>query len=180
MEYNQASESLYVADYSNFRVMHYTLGASSGSIVVGTGLSGIDNAHLTSPVGVYFESLSNSLIIANHLAHNIVRWPLDATNWTLIVGDINGNFGNDSKTLYYPTVVVLDPMGNLYVADRNNHRIQLFMNGQLKGITIAGITSTIGSNSTLLSVPWSVALDNQLNLYVADSANHRVQKFLRY
>ena len=71
-------------------------------------------------------------------------------------------------------------MGNLYVADRNNHRIQLFMNGQLEGITIAGITSTIGSNSTLLTVPWSVALDNQLNLYVADSANHRVQKFLRY
>ena len=180
MEYHQASESLYISDYTNYRIMHYKLGASSGTMVAGTGVSGKNYTRLTNPVGVYFESLSNSLIIANHTAHNIVRWPLGATNWTLVAGDINGTPGIDSKTLSYPTVITLDPMGNLYVADRNNHRIQLFMNGQLEGITIAGVVNTTGSNSTLLSAPWSVALDNQLNFYVADSANHRVQKFLRY
>jgi hypothetical protein len=52
--------------------------------------------------------------------------------------------------------------------------------GQSVGTTIAGITSVVGGNSTLLNMPYSLTLDNQLNLYVADTGNYRVQKFLRY
>jgi hypothetical protein len=66
-------------------------------------------------------------------------------------------------------------MGNLYVADRDNHRIQFFLVGQSNGTTIAGITGISGTNSTLLNVPRSLALDNQLNLYVVDTSNHRIQ-----
>lgn len=160
--------------------MRYLLGTSSGYIVAGTSVYGKNITQLADPVGIYFDSLSNSLIIANHLAYNIVRWPLGATNWSLLAGDINGNAGNDTTTLNHPTVVTLDPMGNLYVADRDNQRIQLFMSGQTEGITIAGVTGMNGSNSTLFNSPWSVAFDNQLNLYVADANNHRIQKFLRY
>ncbi|CAF1348704.1 unnamed protein product [Rotaria sp. Silwood1] len=135
---------------------------------------------LNSPVRVYLDSFSNSLIIVNHIANNIVRWPLGATSWALPAGDINGNQENNATTLYHPTDVIFDPMGNMYVADRENQRMQLFMNGQTEGITIAGVTDVSDSNSTLLHSPWSVELDSQLNLYVADSGNHRIQKFLRY
>jgi len=79
-----------------------------------------------------------------------------------------------------PTHVTFDPMGNMYVADRNNQRIQLFMNGETEGITIAGVTGITGSNSILLNQPWSIELDNQFNLYVADSSNNRIKKFVRY
>ena len=71
-------------------------------------------------------------------------------------------------------------MGNMYVADTSNNRIQIFSLGQVEGRTIAGITSIAGSNSTLLKGPYGITLDNQLNLYVADSLGNRVQKFLRY
>lgn len=71
-------------------------------------------------------------------------------------------------------------MGNIYVADRHNHRIQFFLLNQVNGMTIAGKTGINGNNSTLLNEPLDVALDNQLNLYVADWLNHRIQKFLRY
>lgn len=180
IDYHLSSNTLYISDYTNFRIMRYSLDASSGYMVAGTGVFGRNTTFLTNPVGIYFDSLSNSLIIANHFAHNIVRWPLGATSWTLLAGDINGNPGNNATTLNLATGVTLDPMGNLYVADRNNHRIQLFMNGQFEGMTIAGATNITGNNASLLSAPWSVALDSQLNLYVADSNNHRVQKFLRY
>ena len=160
--------------------MRYSIGASSGSIVAGTGVYGNSSTQLTDPVGIYFDSLSSSLILVNHFAHNIVRWPLGATSWSLLAGNISGNAGNGTMALDHPTHVRLDPMGNIYVADRDNHRIQLFMSGQLEGITIAGVTGINGSNSTLFNKPWSVAFDGQLNLYVADSNNHRIQKFLRY
>jgi hypothetical protein len=76
--------------------------------------------------------------------------------------------------------MTFDPMGNMYVADRSNHRIQLFMSNQFEGITIAGVTDTLGANANLLNMPWAVRLDTQLNLYVAHSNNHRIQKILRY
>ncbi|CAF1353775.1 unnamed protein product [Rotaria sordida] len=180
IEYDSASDTLYIADYNNHRVMCYVSGASSGFSVAGNSISGTSTTQLKNPVRVYFDSFSNSLIIVNHYAHNVVRWPLGATNWTLLAGDINGNLGNNATTLNRPTDVTLDPMGNMYVADRENHRIQFVMNGQTEGITIVGVTGTNGSDSTLLNRPWSVELDSQLNLYVADSNNHRIQKFLRY
>jgi hypothetical protein len=71
-------------------------------------------------------------------------------------------------------------MGNVYVADRNNHRIQFFSSGGINGTTIAGVTGVSGSSNANLNTPWAVRLDGQLNLYVADCDNNRIQKFLRY
>ena len=131
-------------------------------------------------MGIYFESLSNSLIIANTRANNIVRWRIGDSNWTLIAGNLNASRGNSPSSLYNPFALGVDPMGNMYVADTSNYRIQFFSLGQVEGRTIAGITSVAGSNSTLLRSPYGITLDDQLNLYVADTASNRVQKFLRY
>ena len=100
--------------------------------------------------------------------------------WTSVAGDAQGISGNDSNLFNGPMDLTLDPMGNLYVADRRNHRIQLFLTGQSSGVTIAGVVDYAGNASNLLNQPYSLTLDNQLNLYVADSLNHRIQKFLRY
>jgi hypothetical protein len=50
----------------------------------------------------------------------------------------------------------------------------------MNGTTIAGISSELSDNSTTLYYPVSMILDNQLNLYVTDSFNQRIQQFLRY
>ena len=89
-------------------------------------------------------------------------------------------FSNSKKTGTLPLSVTLDPMGNVYVADSFNHRIQFFESGQSDGRTIAGVTGVTSTNASHLYYPYSVVLDSQLNLFVADTANHRVQKFQRY
>ena len=160
--------------------MSYTSGANNGTLVFGGLGPGITNIQLSYPVGLQFDAVSNSLIIANHLAYNIVRYVLGASNWALVAGDINGLPGTTSTSLRNPTDTTFDPIGNIYVADRNNHRIQFFYINQLNGSTIAGISGVSGYNTTTLNAPWSVRLDSQLNLYVADCNNHRIQKFLRY
>jgi len=177
---DKQSGTLYVCDNGNDRVMRYTKGNNTGVLVAGGNGRGNNTNQLNYPMGIYFESLSNSLIIANTHANNIVRWRIDESNWTLIAGNLNASSGNSPSSLYDPFAFSVDPRGNLYVADRNNHRIQLFSLGQVEGRTIAGITSVPGSNSTLLRSPYGITLDNQLNLYVADTGNNRVQKFLRY
>ncbi|CAF3427943.1 unnamed protein product [Rotaria sp. Silwood1] len=159
--------------------MSYASNASIGTLVAGGNGSGTQSHQLYSPYAVHFDSPSNSLVIANYGSHNIVRWVLGASGWTLIAGYI-GSSGITAMTLTNPTDAVLDPMGNIYVADYSNDRIQFFRAGQPNGTTIAGVTETPGNSPNLLYHPFSIALDKQLNLYVTDSSNHRVQKFQRY
>ncbi|CAF1226061.1 unnamed protein product [Rotaria sordida] len=148
-----SSGTLYIADQSNHRVMSYIAGASSGTVVAGGSGLGTGITQLNYPVGVYFDASSNSLIIANTGANNIVRWVLGSSSWTLVAGSISGAGGSNATLLNYPVGVTMDSMGNIYVADRNNHRIQFFLAGQSIGTTIAGITNRGGNNSTLLYSP---------------------------
>ena len=56
-----------------------------------------------------------------------------------------------------------------------NQRIQIFdTNNQL--VEVLGGPGAVPGQ---FSEPWSIALDSNGNLYVADALNHRVQKFLR-
>ena len=71
-------------------------------------------------------------------------------------------------------------MSTIYVPDGSNNRIQFFDHDGSNGITIAGFSGLGNNNATALRTPRSVKLDSQLNLYVADTSNNRIQKFLRY
>lgn len=174
------SGTLYISDSANYRVLRLISGQSSGTVVAGGHGGGINNTQLYLSYGLHFDSVSNSLIIPNVEANNLVRWVIGASSWTLIAGNATGSPGSTSTQLQSPTDVTLDPMGNIYVADANNHRIQFFSSGQSIGQTIAGTTSVSGNSSNRLNQPLSVALDSQLTLYVSDAGNSRIQKFLRY
>ena len=90
------------------------------------------------------------------------------------------NPAHTSIMLNNPTDVTLDYMGNVYVTDNGNDRIQFFLSGQFTGTTIAGILGVAASTTNALSSPQSVTLDSNLNLYVADTGNNRIQQFQRY
>ena len=180
IEFDKITHTLYIADYHNYRIITYPKNAVNGTVAFGGQGGGLNRTQLAALVGIYLDYVSNSLIIANHGIHNVIRWIRTEREWILMAGDINGFAGGTSTTFRWVTDMIFDPMGNMYVADRNNHRIQLFMSGEYVGKTIAGATGASGINASLFNNPWCVKLDNQLNLYVADANNHRIQKFLRY
>jgi len=153
--------------------MQYQYGSLVGSVIAGHGGYGLGASQLSTPYGLYFDIFSNSLIISNYNLPRIVWWRVGDYNGTLVAG-------NDSTSLNGPFGVRVDPMGNIYVADMPNHRIQFFLSGQFVGRTIAGITGVNGTNASVFNQPRWVTLDKQLNLYVCDTDNHRVQMFRRY
>jgi DNA-binding beta-propeller fold protein YncE len=78
-----------------------------------------------------------------------------------------------------PRNLAFGPDGSIYVADTGNHRVvHLDLTGQ--------ILNTWGSQTPANQVPpapgtfnepWGITVDPQGNVYVADTWNHRIQKF---
>ena len=176
---DESSGVLYIADTDNHRIMSYASNASNGTVAAGGNGAGSLSTQLNSPYAVCFDSSSNSLVIANYDSHTIVQWVIGSSSWTVVAGFI-GTSGNTAVMLQDPTDVILDSSRNIYVADYGNERVQLFLSSQSNGKTIAGVTDTPGKLDNLLNGPFSIAFDSNMNLYVADYSNHRIQKFDRY
>jgi sugar lactone lactonase YvrE len=127
-----------------------------------------------------------NLLVAAGLFVNRV-YQIDSTNWmSVYAGTGEAGLGGDSvwarnAQLASPAGLASDAAGNLYIADTNNHRIRRVSSGGVM-VTIAG-TGTAGYNgegvvaaSAQFARPVGLAIDGAGNLYVADSANHRVRK----
>ncbi len=84
--------------------------------------------------------------------------------------------GSADDELMFPSGITVDNEGNIYVADQFNHRVQKWVPGAVKGITVAGVAGQ-GGGVDQLNYPMSVAVDAKGNLYVSDAANSRIQMF---
>ncbi|HXP50350.1 MAG TPA: hypothetical protein VN922_10365, partial [Bacteroidia bacterium] len=93
-------------------------------------------------------------------------------------GDVDGT-GTTAK-FQYPSGIVYDGSGNLYVADNWNHKIRKVVIATGVVTTLAG-TGGIGSadgigTAASFNYPSDVALDGAGNLYVADYDNNEIRK----
>ena len=84
-----------------------------------------------------------------------------------------GAFGSGDSQLNNPEGIALDSLGNIYVADTSNNRVQKFNSAGVFQLKFG----TSGSGNGQFSSPIGIALDSLGNIYVADTNNHRVQKF---
>lgn len=84
-----------------------------------------------------------------------------------------GTSGTGNGQLNKPADAAVDAAGNVWVADRQNHRIQKFSpNGEY-----LSQFGSFGSTDGQLVTPTALAIDSQGNIWVADGGNRRVQKF---
>ena len=87
-----------------------------------------------------------------------------------------GNGGSASNELDYPNDIALDALGNIYISDESNHRIQKWAPDATVGVTVAGGNGK-GPSASQLNEPQGITLDISGNLYIVDRNNHRVQKW---
>ncbi len=142
------------------------------------------NAQVYYPNGVALDT-SGNLYIADRNNHRIRKVDTSGIITTVAGNGTTGYSGDGGfavdAQLNYPTGVLVDLTGNLYIADNNNHRI--------RKIDTSGIITTVAGNGSFgysgdggpaadasLYYPSSVVLDVSGNLYIADNSNHRIRK----
>src|SRR5690606_7388130 len=81
---------------------------------------------------------------------------------------------NANNQLNTPADVYLDIAGNIYIADKSNHRIQKWVPGATSGTTVAG-TGTSGNGNDQLNNPTGIYVDGAGNIYITYAINQRVQ-----
>ena len=88
---------------------------------------------------------------------------------TGVVGSGNGRFST-------PYGVTVDGLGNVYVADTTNQRIQKYDSSGTYMSTLE-VTGVSGSDNSHFIAPVGVAVDGSGNVYVADYGTYRIQKY---
>jgi len=182
--------NVYVADYGNNRIRKITpagvvttLAGSTQGNADGIGTA----AQFSNPAGVAVDTAGN--VYVSDMDNNRIKkitpeWDPVTLSYIVVVTTFVGSTqgyadGTGTAALFnHPLGIDVDSIGNVYVADANNHRI--------RKITPAGdVTTLAGStqgyaNGTGTAAqfysPFDVTVDNEGNVYVADSENNRIRK----
>ncbi|CAF3860029.1 unnamed protein product [Rotaria sordida] len=151
--------------------------SSSGVVIAGNNGNGNAANQFNGPMGIYIDVNNGSIIyVVDSSNHRVQRWVIGGTPGTTVAGG-NSN-GTALNQLNSPRAVISDSNGNLYISDTNNHRIVMWTSGATVGILIAGTSGVQGSTATTLKYPNGITFDANKNLYVADSNNFRIQKYI--
>ncbi len=182
--------NLYVADTGNSRIRRIapdlsvrTIAGWGGAGFSGDGKAAV-NAQLSAPAGVAVDAAGN-IYVADTGNHRVRRIDASGTIATIAgtgVAQYSGDGGPGVlAALNAPAGLAVDAAGNLYIADTGNHAI--------RRLTPAGFISTVagtgargfsgdGGNpaSAQLDSPTALAFDDNGNLLVTDSGNHRIRR----
>ena len=159
--------------------------------IAGNGLAGYsgDNgpalkASFNFPAGLCLDQTGN-LYVADRNNHRVRR--IDTSGIvTTVAGQGTPDMGGDGGPaieahLNYPSDLVCDGKGNLYISDRSNNRIRkVDSRGMISTIAGLGLPEFGGdfgpATGAFLKYPFGIDLDRKGNLYIADRGNNRIRK----
>ena len=165
------ADRLYYSLDEAFIVMRIALDGSLNSTVAGTGTAGNSSTQLIGPAGI-FVTTNYNLYAADFGNNRIQMFPSGQMTATTVAGVT----ASGTITLAGPKGVVLDAGGYMFIVDRYYNRV--VGQGPDGFRCIVGCTLVNGSASDQLSMPSSLSFDSYGNIFVVDTGNRRVQKFL--
>jgi len=185
-----AAGNLYISDTSNGRVRKVdasgiiTTVAGNGTFAYSGDGHAATAASMNFPWGIT-ASPTGDLYIADLYDHAVRKVNSSGVISTVAGSGIQGFLGDGGSALHAqlsnPAGVVLDPAGNLYIADSGNSRIRKVnaVTGNISTIAGSGSQTMNGdagpADQAGLYGPYALAIDSSANLYIADMFHNRVR-----
>ncbi|WP_332368345.1 hypothetical protein [Spirosoma telluris] len=128
---------------------------------------------------------AGNVFIADQANHRIRKIATDGMISTIAGNGTQGSGGDTgpalSANLNNPTGVAVDATGNVFIADRDNHRIRkVAIDGTITTVAGNGTQGSSGdtgpATSANLNTPSGLAVDGSGNLFIDDTFNHRIRK----
>ncbi|MGB6463597.1 MAG: hypothetical protein WA799_07730 [Nitrosotalea sp.] len=191
------SGNLWAVDYYNNRILEYVTpfkNQMNASLVIGqsdltSNSDGTTANRLNLPSAIAFDEKGN-LWATDSLNNRVLEfsYPFSTDqSATLVIGQENftTNFlGVTEDSMNTPYGIIFDKSGNLWVTDGNNARVLEYtppFNNGMNAFLVLGQTNFaemyMGTSANMLSEPYDVKVDNNGNLWVADTDNNRVLEF---
>jgi DNA-binding beta-propeller fold protein YncE len=115
-----------------------------------------------------FVTIAGDIYVDNGWNGRIDRWASNATNSTPAMYVSSSCYG-----------LFIDIYDNLYCSMHDLHQVVMkSLHSSISMSTIVAGTGCLGSASNMLCYPHGIFVDINLNLYVADWANNRIQYFI--
>ena len=187
-----AQDNIYIADMENHRILKVRDGVVTS--IAGTGEAGYSGdggpairAWLNTPQGVSVDGAGN-VYIADTSNHRVRKVSPTGTIST-IAGTGTAGYNGDgsaatSRQLNHPTGVSVDGSGNVYIADRHNHRVRrVSAAGAISTFAGTGVEGNIwgtdgpqAATTVQLAQPTDVAVGGDGYIYIADRRSSKVRK----
>ncbi len=167
------TNTLYCSMHNLSQVIKKWLNENSTTltVVAGTNASGSEPDMLNQPYGIFVD-INLDLYVADSGNDRIQLFGLGQSNAITVAGNSSSN---TTIALNGPTGIVLDGDGYLFIVDSGNNRI--VGSGPDGFRCLAGCDGN-GSASNQLSQPFSLSFDIDGNMFVTDTLNGRIQKFI--
>ena len=158
------NEEIIVAECNANRI---TILNKEGKKVKSFGIEGTKEGQFTYPRGVAISHDGHILVTDEHQLQKLTF----EGDCVKSVG--SSETGNGPLQFQYPKGITVHPTtGQIFIADSNNHRIQVLN----KDLTYSHSFGKCGSTPEQFKYPWDVTFDNEGYLYVADQYNHCIKK----
>ena len=171
-----ADNLLYLPAGSQRCVKVYDLDGIYQSATIGTchGSTGDDGTLLGNVAGVAISPLNARIYVVDR-GNRKVKVYDSSRNYLGYIGQGLGStgYGNGDYQFDEPMGIAVDKDGNIYVADRYNHRVQKYNSGGVFQYSI-GETDWCDWDYDHLCAPSGVAVDRQNRVYIAENWNDRV------
>ena len=142
------------------------------TIVAGTNATcGATSTTLCNPRGIFVD-INFDLYVADGGNHRIQLFRLGQSDGITVAG---GAVSNTTITLHWPMAVLLDADKYLFILDYGNDRI---VGSGPNGFRCIAGCSGWDSAVHQLHYPFSFSFDSYGNIYVPDSFNDRIEKFI--
>ncbi|CAF1363769.1 unnamed protein product [Adineta steineri] len=164
---------LYCSMSLESQVVKQSLNGSMNTFIIVAGSDRHGSAHdmLYNPRGI-FVTINFDLYVADCGNDRVQLFEFGQRNATTVAGRTS----SVPIALECPTAVFLDADEHLFIVEVTNRRI---IRSHSNGFScVAGCSSEAGASSHQLSSPGDAAFDSYGNIFVADSDNDRVQKFI--